>query len=189
MQIITNKNTGTMQIITGCMYSGKTLELINRINKMQSQGQITKVFKPLIDVRYHQNNVVSHNGNFIESIAIAKPETIFSLMQNATYIGIDEVQFFDKTIIDTCKKLIKLNINLIISGLEYDFLNNQFGYISNLLAFSNSVTKLSAICNCCGDDAFYTYKKNKSNTIIEIGETELYEARCYVCYQKGIKID
>jgi thymidine kinase len=181
-----NKENASMEIITGCMFSGKTKELIKRMKLAKDQGQSIKVFKPMIDNRYHQNHLVSHDSEYLESLVIERPIEIMNHIENPTIIGIDEFQFFDESIVEVCKKLIKLNCKVIISGLDYDFTGNPFGYMHKLLAYAKSITTLSAICCCCGKKANYTYKKKDSITIIEIGEKELYEARCSDCFQKRI---
>lgn len=177
----------TIEIITGCMFSGKTEELIRRVNSAKTRGLETKLFKPEIDKRYDTERIVSHSGISEESYAIEKSEDILKHLKNARVIGIDEVQFFDKGIIDLCIQLAKLNYRIILAGLDKDFLANDFGPMSHLIEISNNVTVLSAICNVCGDKAFYTFKKNNSIKLIEIGEKNIYEARCLSCYQNGMK--
>ena len=178
----------SIEIITGCMFSGKTEELIYRSNLAQKQGFTTALFKPEKDNRYHTKNIVSHNGSSIESVAIKNSSDILKQISNIQVIGIDEAQFFDNAIIDICHQLATENYRIILSGLDKDYLNNPFGPMPGLISISENITQLAAICHQCGGEAFNTFKKTKSKTLIEIGETDIYEARCYECYKKGMQI-
>lgn len=175
-----------IEIITGCMFSGKTEELIKRINDASSQGFKTILFKPEIDKRYHSNFIVSHNGTAIESKVISHSKEILNHVADAEIIGIDETQFFDDDIINVCRFLASKNLRVILTGLNNDFNNNPFGPMPGLLAISNAVTLLHSICTQCGNKAFYTFKKSNSEKLIEIGENDIYEPRCESCYKKGM---
>lgn len=149
----------SIEIITGCMFSGKTEELIYRINLAQKQGFTTAVFKPEKDNRYHTKNIVSHNGSSIESVAIKNSSDILKQISNIQVIGIDEAQFFDNAIIDICHQLATENYRIILSGLDKDYLNNPFGPMPGLISISENITQLAAICHQCGGEAFNTFKK------------------------------
>ncbi|MFM9944781.1 MAG: thymidine kinase [Bacteroidia bacterium] len=176
----------SIEIITGCMFSGKTEELIKRINNAKALGLNTAVFKPEIDNRYDNENIVSHNGTRIERIAVKNSYEILNFINGVEIIGLDEAQFFDAEIIENCKIIASQKIKIIISGLEKDFMYNPFGPMPGLISISKNITHLAAICHQCGDKAFHTFKKIKSESIIEIGENDIYEARCLACYQKGL---
>lgn len=169
------------------MFSGKTEELLRRVNSAKIEGFETVLFKPEIDKRYDNERIVSHNGISEKSYAIEKSEDILKHLKNAEVIGIDEAQFFDNGIIDLCHQLATLNYRIIIAGLDKDYLAKDFGVMPYLINISGKVTVLNAICSLCGDKAFYTFKKNNSKTLIEIGEKNIYEARCHSCYQSGMK--
>ncbi len=177
----------SIEIITGCMFSGKTEELIYRIKLAENQGLSTALIKPKKDNRYHTKNIVSHNGTSMASIATENSNDILKLVENVQVIGIDEVQFFDNDIIDICHQLATKNYRIILAGLDKDYLNNPFGPMPGLISISENITQLAAICHQCGDKAYNTFKKTKSNTIIEIGENDIYEARCNECYIKGMR--
>ena len=170
------------------MFSGKTEELIRRINLANTQGLTTALFKPKTDNRYHKEFIVSHNGLKIESKAIDNSSEILNGITNVQVIGIDEAQFFDNGIIDLCLHLVTLNYRIIVAGLDKNFLDNPFGPVPGLIKISNNITILNAICHRCGDKASHTFKKTKSNTVIEIGENNIYEARCNSCYQAGMNV-
>jgi thymidine kinase len=175
-----------IEIITGCMFSGKTEELIKRINSASSQGFKTILFKPKIDKRYHPEYIVSHNGTAIESKVISHSKEILNHITNIEIVGIDEAQFFDNDIVDVCHYLVSKNLRVILTGLNNDFNNHPFGPMPGLMAISNAITLLHSTCTQCGDKAFYTFKKSNSETLIEIGENDIYEPRCESCYKKGM---
>jgi len=176
---------GSLEVICGCMFSGKTEELIRRIKRARIAGLETILFKPEIDIRYHKEKIVSHNANSIDSYTVSSSKDILSRIDNQSVIGIDEAQFFDQDIVELCKYLASQNKRVIIAGLDMDFLGRPFGPMPNLLAISEFVTKLHAICKHCGNTATHTYRKTKSNQMVEIGETDIYEARCRKCFEKG----
>ena len=177
-----------IEIITGCMFSGKTEELIKRINKSASNGFKTLLFKPEIDKRYHPEFIVSHNGTAIESKVISHSKEILNHITNIEIVGIDEAQFFDNEIVDVCRHLASKNLRVILTGLNNDFNNNPFGPMPGLMAISNAITLLHASCAKCGNQAFYTFKKSNSETLIEIGKNDMYEPRCKSCYKKGMNL-
>lgn len=178
MSIQTNK--GKLLLITGPMFSGKTETLIAHLQAAILQGLIIDCFKPALDTRYNSHAVVTHSQLSMPAIAIQKPE--FMLKSQAQLIGIDEAQFMDVEIIQVVKELLKQGRELIISGLEKDYLNRPFGFMPELIAMSTNINRLQAICFQCGKPADYTYRKVKNDATILLGETESYEARCLDCY-------
>lgn len=178
---------GKIEVICGCMFSGKTEELIRRVKYASRKGLSTQVFKPEIDIRYQKNRIVSHNLNSLDSISIQYSEELFNHSQNHNIIAIDEAQFFDKKLIEVCKELSAQNKRVIVAALDRDFHGIHFENIPSLIAAANLVTRLNAICSACGNSATHTFKKIASQKLIEIGESDIYEARCRVCFDKGMK--
>ena len=180
----TNK-TGRIEVIAGCMFSGKSEELIRRLKRAQIARQKVQVFKPSIDTRYSEIEVVSHNGEKITGIPVKDSAELYSLIdRNADVIGIDEAQFFDEGIVKVANKLADEGFRVILAGLDMDFRREPFGPMPNLLAIADDVQKLHAICTICGEDAMYTQRlingqpANYNDPVIMIGTSEKYEARC-----------
>ncbi len=180
----TNK-TGRIEVIAGCMFSGKSEELIRRLKRAQIARQKVQVFKPSIDTRYSEIEVVSHNGEKITGIPVKDSAELYSLIdKNADVIGIDEAQFFDDGIVKVANKLADEGFRVILAGLDMDFRREPFGPMPNLLAIADDVQKLHAICTICGEDAMYTQRlingqpANYNDPVIMIGASEKYEARC-----------
>ncbi len=180
----TNK-TGRIEVIAGCMFSGKSEELIRRLKRAQIARQKVQVFKPSIDTRYSEIEVVSHNGEKITGIPVKDSAKLYSLIdRNADVIGIDEAQFFDEGIVKVANKLADEGFRVILAGLDMDFRREPFGPMPNLLAIADDVQKLHAICTICGEDAMYTQRlingqpANYNDPVIMIGASEKYEARC-----------
>jgi len=165
-----------IEVITGSMFSGKSKELKRRLEREVYAKKKIIVFKPSIDTR--TEHVSTHDGETIKTISISKPEEI--LKYNADVIGIDEVQFFDRSIIDVVKKLN--NKKIIISGLDMDFMGNPFETTILLMGIADKVDKLKAVCVKCGNDANISYKLTNSQERIDVGN--MYEARCWKCYNK-----
>ena len=181
-----NKNHmfGNIEIICGPMFSGKTEELIRRLKRSIIAKNKVRVFKPEIDNRYSDNLVVSHNNNSIESIAIRNVKDIINLSKNVNIIGIDEIQFFDDKIVDICKTLANNGKRVILSGLDKDFKGRPFGAIPSMLCEAEHITKLNAICNICGNYAYFTKRIAKDKKQILLGELDKYEANCRNCFYK-----
>ncbi|MCB9261118.1 MAG: thymidine kinase [Flavobacteriales bacterium] len=177
---------GWLEVICGSMFSGKTEELIRRVKRAKIANQKVKIFKPMIDQRYHRSDVVSHDSNSIESFPVNKSEEIMALLGNADVVGIDEAQFFDNRLPEVCNQLVKRKIRVIVAGLDMDFKAQPFGPMPSLLCQAQYVTKVHAICMKCGDVASYTFKKIHNDQTVELGERELYEARCRSCYDEGM---
>lgn len=180
------KKKGWIEVICGSMFSGKTEELIRRMKRTQLANLQSIIFKPVIDVRYAHDEIVSHNKNSLYSHPIEDPNQILQYAAGSDVIGIDEAQFFDERIVDVCKKLASSNVRVIVAGLDMDFRGNPFGYMPHLLAQAEYVTKVHAICMKCGDVASHTYKKSVNDQTVELGERELYEARCRQCFLEGM---
>ena len=179
---LTPKNAGWIELICGSMFSGKTEELIRRIVRSQIAQQTTAIFKPKLDDRYSEEEIVSHNNRKIKSLIVNDSSEILNLIGDATVIGIDEAQFFDEGIIDVCKQLSLNNKRVIIAGLEKDYLGNPFGPMPQLMIESEYVTKVLAICVVCGNPANFSYRISAESSQILVGETDKYEARCRNCF-------
>lgn len=179
---------GWIEVICGSMFSGKTEELIRRINRAKIANQKVCIFKPQIDVRYDEEKVVSHNANSIDSIPVDHSNKILTLVGNAEVVGIDEAQFFDIDLPMVCNKLAEKKVRVILAGLDMDFKGKPFGPMPTLLAMAEYVTKVHAICMQCGGVAGYTFKKVHNEQTVELGEKDLYEARCRTCFNEGMAI-
>jgi thymidine kinase len=177
-----NESGGSIEVICGSMFSGKTEELIRRINRVRIAKLRYQVFKPKQDTRYDKVDVVSHNSNAIISIPVAKSEAILLQAGHNQVIGIDEAQFFDDKLPDVCNSLASSGIRVIIAGLDMDFKGRPFGPMPALLAIADSVTKVHAVCVVCGNAALYSYRKVPGKNKIMLGELESYEPLCRVCY-------
>jgi thymidine kinase len=182
---ITGEKRGWIEVICGSMFSGKTEELIRRMKRAQIANLKTEIFKPVVDNRYDETNVVSHDENAIVSVSVHHSQNILLLAQDADVIGIDEAQFFDNGIINVCEKLAIAGARVIVAGLDMDYLGNPFGPVPQLLAIADYITKLHAICVRCGNIASMSYRKTKQQGQVVIGEMDIYEPRCRVCYLKG----
>lgn len=171
-------NTGWIEVISGCMFSGKTEELIRRLRRAEFAKLHVKIFKPKIDNRYSDTKIVSHNEQALPSMVINKSEEILSQITDADIIGIDEAQFFDSRIADVVLALAKMGKRVIVAGLDMDFKGEPFGSMPTLLAIAEYVTKPKAICVVCGSPATMTQRITNSKEQVEVGATDKYEARC-----------
>jgi thymidine kinase len=176
--------SGWIEVITGSMFSGKTEELIRRLKRAQIAKLNVEIFKPKIDVRYDENDIVSHNQNTIRSTPINTAEEILLLSGNCDVVGIDEAQFLDQSIIEVCNKLSFQGKRVIVAGLDMDSRGLPFGSMPQLLAVAEYVTKVHAICVKCGDIAHFSYRKTDAKNLILLGEHDIYEARCRTCFQE-----
>ncbi len=181
---------GRIEVITGPMFAGKSEELIRRINRLKYAKKNFLVFKPLLDDRYSETEVVSHRNRREKSIPISKPEEIYNyLKENTEVICIDEVQFFDEKIIDIIDELANKGLRIIVSGLDTDFKGNPFMVTAKLLAKAEFVTKLTAICAKCGKEATMTQRlingqiPSVNDEVILVGASESYEPRCRHCHE------
>lgn len=169
------------------MFSGKTEELIRRIKRSRIAGQKVIIFKPSIDLRYHETEVVSHDSNSIPSTPVSSSLDILNHVAHQQVVGIDEAQFFDEHLPLVCGKLAEKEIRVIVAGLDMDFKGLPFGPMPHIMAMAEYVTKVHAICMKCGHVAGFTFKKVQNDQTVEIGESELYEARCRKCFNDGMK--
>lgn len=184
------KSKGTLEVICGSMFSGKSEELIRRIKRADLAKRKLVVFKHSFDNRYQTTEyIVSHNGNKIAAIAIEEPQIILNHIQHDTeVIGIDEIQFFEKEIVNIICQLVNQGKRVIVAGLDLDFKGMPFGAMPLLLAIADTVTKLHAICMHCGNDAHFTQRlvngkpANFDDPIIMVGAQEAYQARCRDCH-------
>jgi thymidine kinase len=165
-----------MEVICGSMFSGKTEELIRRLRRAEMAGQSVEIFKPKIDNRYSDEEVVSHNQNKIRSTTVENPSEILLLGSNCDVVGIDEAQFFDESIVDVANQLANNGIRVVIAGLDMDYLGRPFGPMPNLMATAEYVTKVHAICKRTGNLANYSFRTTESDSLVDVGETEKYEA-------------
>lgn len=185
-----SKNIGSVEIITGSMFCGKTDEMIRRLRRATIAKQKVQVFKPDIDIRYDEAKVVSHAGSHFDAIPVQSSEDIRkNLAQDTTVVAIDEAQFLDEGIIDLVNELAESGIRVIVSGLDLDFRGEPFGPMPVLISQAEEVSKLHAICMVCGKDASRTQRlvngspANYDDPVVIVGADELYEARCRKCHQ------
>jgi thymidine kinase len=175
---------GWIEVITGSMFSGKTEELIRRLKRARFARQKVEIFKPRIEVRYSEEEVVSHDENTIHSTPVDSSANILLLASGVEVVGIDEAQFFDDGLVDVCNKLAYNGVRVIIAGLDMDYKGVPFGPIPGLLSIAEYVTKVHAICVRCGNLANYTHRLSEDDKLILLGETDIYEPLCRVCYAK-----
>jgi thymidine kinase len=178
---------GWIEVVCGSMFSGKTEELIRRLNRARIAGQTVEIFKPAIDTRYDETAVVSHNENSIQSTPIQSSLNMLLMRNQATVVGIDEAQFFDDELVYVCETLADQGVRVIAAGLDMDYLGKPFGPMPRLMAVAEYVTKVHAICMVCGDLATHSFRKAAENSLIMLGEKDTYEARCRHCFQDGMK--
>ncbi|MFD2512963.1 thymidine kinase [Pontibacter locisalis] len=186
-----NKNhanrKGWIEVICGSMFSGKTEELIRRLNRARIAKQKVEIFKPAMDKRYHEEDVVSHNANSIRSTPIDFAQDMLLLGGSCDVVGIDEAQFFDDGLAEVCVKLANSGVRVIAAGLDMDYLGKPFGPMPALMSVAEYVTKVHAVCVQCGDIANYSYRNAASEQQVLLGETDSYEARCRHCFVEGLK--
>ncbi|MCF6360730.1 MAG: thymidine kinase [Cyclobacteriaceae bacterium] len=176
---------GWVEVICGSMFSGKTEELIRRLNRALIAKQSVEIFKPSVDTRYNESDVVSHNESVIRSTPVQFARDIILLAGTSDVVGIDEAQFFDESLVEVCNQLASQGKRVIIAGLDMDFEGNPFGPIPNLLAQAEYVTKVHAICMNCGALASYSYRLTDNKQKVMLGEQSTYEARCRKCFLEG----
>ncbi|MFT5915244.1 MAG: thymidine kinase [Flammeovirgaceae bacterium] len=187
-KLIGNKQkVGWIEVVCGSMFSGKTEELIRRVNRAVIAKQEVLIFKPAIDTRYDEVKVVSHNANAITSTPVQKAKEILELSKTAHVVAIDEAQFMDKDVLNVCIKLANKGKRVIVCGLDMDFEGKPFGMMPPLMSIAEYVTKLHAICMECGEMASYSYRLVQSKEKVMLGEKDSYEARCRRCFVKGNK--
>ena len=184
----TNNNNsgkiGSIEVICGSMFSGKTEELIRRIRRATIAKQNIELFKPTIDVRYSDKDVVSHNKLAHAAVPVENSYSILLMSQGLDVVAIDEAQFFDEGIVDVCNKLANQGVRVIVAGLDMDFLGNPFGPMPRLLAIADEVTKTRAICVRCGNLANYSFRTAEGKQQVMLGEMQEYQPLCRNCYQE-----
>jgi len=178
---------GSIEVITGSMFSGKTEELIRRLRRAQFAGLKVEIFKPSLDKRYSDERVVSHDDKSIVSTPVDNASSILLLAGDVDVVGIDEAQFFDNSIIEVSNRLADNGVRVVIAGLDMDFMGNPFGPIPALLSISEYITKVHAICMRCGSLAQYSFRKSEEAQVVLLGEKDKYEPLCRNCYNDALK--
>ena len=178
---------GWIEVICGSMFSGKTEELIRRLKRAQFAKQRVEIFKPTVDVRYDDEEVVSHNDSRIRSTPVPAAANIRLLANNVDVIGIDEAQFFDDEIVAVCNDLANRGIRVIVAGLDMDFKGNSFGPMPALMATAEYVTKVHAVCTRTGNLAHYSFRKSLEDNLVLLGETQEYEPLSRAAYYKAVQ--
>ncbi|MGL5228606.1 MAG: thymidine kinase [Bacteroidales bacterium] len=173
---------GRIEVICGSMFSGKTEELIRRMKRAKIARQAVEIFKPTVDVRYSNDEVVSHDKNSIISTPVDNSSSILLLSSNVEVVGIDEAQFFDEGLIDVCNQLADNGVRVIVAGLDMDYKGKPFGPMPALCAIADDVTKVHAICTRCGNLANYSYRLVENEKQVLLGEKTEYEPLCRACY-------
>jgi thymidine kinase len=176
---------GSIEVIAGSMFSGKTEELIRRLRRAMFAGLKVEIFKPSIDTRYSEDRVVSHDEKSIISTPVENASSILLLASGVGVVGIDEAQFFDGSLVEVCTKLADAGTRVIVAGLDMDFAGNPFGPMPALMAVAEYISKVHAICVRCGNLANYSYRKVKDDKIVMLGEKDIYEPICRSCYIKS----
>jgi len=180
------KNRGWIEVICGSMFSGKTEELIRRLRRAEYAKLKVEIFKPLIDTRYSEEEVVSHDETTIRSTPVDSSGNILLLTGDVDVVGIDEAQFFDKNLVDVCTQLANSGIRVVVAGLDMDYLGKPFGPMPELMARAEYVTKVHAICMQCGNLAQFSHRIAKSDKLVLLGEKSEYEPLCRVCFNKAM---
>ena len=173
---------GSIEVVCGSMFSGKTEELIRRLNRAKIARLKVEIFAPKADTRFDENALVSHNANSIPSTPVENASSILLLGSDVHVIGIDEAQFFDDELPEVCNVLANKGVRVIVAGLDMDFKGRPFGPMPTIMAMAESVTKLHAVCVICGNPALYSYRLVPNDSKILLGEKESYEPRCRICF-------
>ena len=180
------KKQGRIEVICGSMFSGKTEELIRRLKRAQFANQKIAVFKPALDKRYSEEDVVSHDLHSVKSQPIDSPAVMLDIPDDVQVVGVDEAQFFDGSLAGVCEQLANKGIRVIIAGLDTDYLGHPFGPIPALLSIAEDVQKVHAICVKCGDLANHSHRLSRSKDLVVLGEKDIYEPLCRACYNEAI---
>lgn len=176
------KKAGWIEVICGSMFSGKTEELIRRLKRANFANLRVEIFKPRIDIRYSQEEVVSHDSNSIRSTPVDTSASILLYSSDVDVVGIDEAQFFDIGIVKVCQQLAASGVRVIVAGLDMDYLGKPFGPMPQLMAVAEYVTKVHAICVRCGNLAHHSHRLTKSDQLVVLGEKDSYEPICRHCF-------
>lgn len=180
---------GRIEVVCGSMFSGKTEELIRRMKRAKFAKQKVEIFKPSLDTRYSEEDVVSHDKNTIRSTPIDSSEAILLLASDIDVVGIDEAQFFDEGLVEVCNQLANNGVRVIVAGLDMDYKGIPFGPIPALCAIADEVTKVHAICVKCGALAYVSHRLIHNDKRVLLGEKDEYEPLCRECYQRSIDIE
>jgi len=183
-EIMETHRSGWIEVIVGSMFSGKTEELIRRLKRAQIAKLKVEIFKPKIDVRYSEDEVVSHDATAIRSTPVDSAGNILMLALGNDVVGIDEAQFFDQNLVNVCRELADQGVRVIVAGLDMDFLGKPFGPMPHLLATAEYVTKVHAICVKCGGLAQYSHRVVMAEELVLLGEKDEYEPLCRRCYNR-----
>ena len=183
------KKAGSIEVICGSMFSGKTEELIRRMKRAQFAKQKVEIYKPCIDIRYSEDQVVSHDSHSSPSTPIDSPASMLLLSSDVEVVGIDEAQFFDDTLVDVVQTLANRGIRVIIAGLDTDFMGKPFGPMPALMAVAEDIQKVHAICVKCGSPANHSHRLSESNQLVVLGEKDIYEPLCRHCYNAAIQAE
>ncbi|KON28457.1 thymidine kinase [miscellaneous Crenarchaeota group archaeon SMTZ-80] len=178
---------GWIEVICGSMFSGKTEELIRRMRRAQIARQRIEIFKPALDKRYSEDEIVSHDAQKLPSKLVKHAKDIIPLALEAQVVGIDEAQFYGKSLIRVCKTLANMGKRVIVAGLDMDYRGEPFHPIPELLAIAEDISKTHAICVICGNPANFTQRKSQQKDKVIIGASDLYEARCRNCFESPAK--
>lgn len=176
------KKAGSIEVICGSMFSGKTEELIRRMKRAQFAKQKVEIYKPCIDVRYSEDEVVSHDSHSIPSTPIESPASMLLLSSEVEVVGIDEAQFFDDTIVEVVQTLANRGVRVIVAGLDTDFMGKPFGPMPALMAVAEDIQKVHAICVRCGSPANHSHRLSSSDQLVVLGEKDIYEPLCRHCF-------
>lgn len=177
---------GSIEVICGSMFSGKTEELLRRLNRAEFAKLKIAVFKPSVDIRYDIEKVVSHNSNTILSKPVKSPGEILKLVNDAQVVAIDEAQFFSQELKQVCNILANEGRRVIVAGLDMDFMGKPFGVMPDLLAIAEHITKVHAICSDCGSNANHSFRLTKNQQLVELGHEQEYQPLCRYCFTKKI---
>ncbi|MCQ2156524.1 MAG: thymidine kinase [Bacteroidales bacterium] len=182
-----NKKTGCIEVVCGSMFSGKTEELIRRLRRAQFANQKIAIFKPSVDNRYSDVEVVSHAFHKITPQPIADVNEMLNVAPDVEVVGVDEAQFFGPALVDVCQTLANRGIRVIVAGLDTDYLGKPFGPMPLLMAVAEDVQKVHAICVKCGNLANHSHRLSKSRDLVVLGEKDIYEPLCRECYNKAVQ--
>lgn len=176
---------GSIEVIAGSMFSGKTEELIRRLKRARIAGLKVEIFKPAVDTRYSDNMIVSHDENSIPSTPVENASMILLLANEVDVVGVDESQFFDDAIVEVCRELANRGIRVVAAGLDMDFAGHPFGPMPALMSTAEYVTKVHAICVDCGNLANYSFRMAEDTSVVLLGEKEAYKPLCRRCYNRN----
>ena len=178
--------SGWIEVVCGSMFSGKTEELIRRLKRAKIAKQKVEIFKPAVDTRYDEEDVVSHDSNSVSSTPVQNATQILFYAEDFEVVGIDEAQFFGNELVTVCNELAAKGKRVIVAGLDMDYLGKSFGPIPNLMAAAEYVTKVHAICMRCGSLANYSHRIIENDKLVVLGETDAYEPLCRSCFHEAL---